>query len=82
MVNQKNVPCIVGSTGLVGSHLLKNLSNIYPKVITLTRKKVNYSSLVEKQGKQLLEYFQDSRKFFGKKGKKKLLILPLSLIHI
>jgi NAD dependent epimerase/dehydratase family enzyme len=43
MVNQKNVPCIVGSTGLVGSHLLKNLSNLYPKVITLTRKKVNYS---------------------------------------
>ena len=43
MVIQKNVPCIVGSTGLVGSHLLKNLSNLYPKVITLTRKKVNYS---------------------------------------
>ena len=43
MVNQKHIPCIAGSTGLVGSHLLKNLSNIYPRVISLTRKKVNYS---------------------------------------
>ena len=43
MVNQKHIPCIAGSTGLVGSHLLKNLSNIYPRVISLTRKKVIYS---------------------------------------
>ena len=43
MVNQKHIPCIAGSTGLVGSHLLENLSNIYPRVISLTRKKVNYS---------------------------------------
>lgn len=43
MVNQKHIPCIAGSTGLVGSHLLKNLSNIYTRVISLTRKKVNYS---------------------------------------
>ena len=43
MINKKHVPCIAGSTGLVGSHLLKNLSNIYPRVISLTRKKVNYS---------------------------------------
>ena len=43
MVNLKHIPCIAGSTGLVGSHLLENLSNIYPRVISLTRKKVNYS---------------------------------------
>ena len=43
MVNQKHIPCIAGSTGLVGSHLLKNLSNIYPRVISLNKKKVNYS---------------------------------------
>ena len=43
MINKKHIPCIAGSTGLVGSHLLKNLSNIYPRVISLTRKKVNYS---------------------------------------
>ena len=41
MVNLKHIPCIAGSTGLVGSHLLENLSNIYPRVISLTRKKVN-----------------------------------------
>ncbi len=44
MINQKHIPCIAGSTGLVGSHLLKNLSKIYPKVLALTRKKVNYSN--------------------------------------
>ena len=44
MINKKHVPCIAGSTGLVGSHLLKNLSNLYPKVISLTREEVNYSN--------------------------------------
>ena len=44
MINKKHIPCIAGSTGLVGSHLLKNLSNLYPKLISLTRKKVNYSN--------------------------------------
>ena len=44
MINKKHIPCIAGSTGLVGSFLLKNLSNLYPKVISLTRKKVNYSN--------------------------------------
>ena len=44
MIDQKHIPCIAGSTGLVGSHLLENLSKIYPKVVTLTRKKVNYSN--------------------------------------
>ena len=44
MINQKHIPCIAGSTGLVGSHLLENLSKLYPKVVTLTRKKVIYSN--------------------------------------
>ena len=44
MINKKHIPCVAGSTGLVGSFLLKNLSNLYPKVISLTRKKVNYSA--------------------------------------
>ena len=42
------VPCVVGSTGLVGSHIINNLSTIYPKVCSITRKKVNYSSSVVK----------------------------------
>ena len=37
------VPCVVGSTGLVGSHIINKLSTIYPKVCSITRKKVNYS---------------------------------------
>ena len=42
------VPCVVGSTGLVGSHIINKLSTIYPKVCSITRKKVNYSSSVVK----------------------------------
>jgi len=48
MINKKHIPCIAGSTGLVGSYLLKNLSKLYPKVISLTRKKVNYLTLILK----------------------------------
>tara|TARA_B110000914_G_scaffold188997_1_gene174192 strand:- start:2568 stop:3248 length:681 start_codon:yes stop_codon:yes gene_type:complete len=44
MVDKNKIPCVAGSTGLVGSHIINNLTKSYPKVISLTRKKVNYSS--------------------------------------
>ena len=44
MIDQNKIPCVVGSTGLVGSHLISILSKIYPKVISITRVKKNYSS--------------------------------------
>jgi|TARA_B110000444_G_scaffold40683_1_gene36613 uncharacterized protein YbjT (DUF2867 family) len=44
MVDKNKIPCVVGSTGLVGSHLIENLSKIYPKVHSITRKKVIYNS--------------------------------------
>lgn len=44
MVDKNKIPCVVGSTGLVGSHLIENLSKIYPKVHSITRKKVVYNS--------------------------------------
>ena len=43
MIDQNKIPCVVGSTGLVGSHLISILSKIYPKVISITRVKKNYS---------------------------------------
>ena len=43
MIDKNIIPCVIGSTGLVGSHLIENLSNIYPQVISITRKEVNYS---------------------------------------
>lgn len=44
MVDKNKIPCVAGSTGLVGSHIINNLTKFYPKVISLTRKEVNYSS--------------------------------------
>jgi len=44
MVSNKKTPCVAGATGLVGSYLVSNLAELYPKVISLTRKKVDYSS--------------------------------------
>ena len=45
MVNQKHVSLVLQDLQvLVGSHLLKNLSNLYPRVISLTREEVNYSN--------------------------------------
>lgn len=43
MIDKNKIPCVVGSTGLVGSHLISVLSKIYPKVISITRVKDNYS---------------------------------------
>ena len=43
MIDKNKIPCVVGSTGLVGSHLISVLSKIYPKVISITRLKDNYS---------------------------------------
>lgn len=44
MINKDEIPCVAGSTGLVGSYIINNLTKFYPKVISLTRKKVDYSS--------------------------------------
>lgn len=44
MAKRNDIPCVAGSTGLVGSYIVNNLTKLYPKVISLTRKKVNYSS--------------------------------------
>ena len=44
MASNKKMPCVAGATGLVGSCLVNNLLSLYPKVISLTRKKVDYSS--------------------------------------
>ena len=43
MIDKNKIPCVVGSTGLVGSHLISILSKTYPKVISITRVKDNYS---------------------------------------
>ena len=43
MIDKNIIPCVIGSTGLVGSHLIENLSNIYSQLISITRKEVNYS---------------------------------------
>lgn len=43
MIDKNKIPCVVGSTGLVGSHLINVLSKIYPKVVSVTRAKDNYS---------------------------------------
>ena len=44
MTDQNKIPCVAGSTGLVGSHLVTLLSKIYPQVIAISRRAVNYSS--------------------------------------
>jgi len=48
MFNKNKVPCVVGATGLVGSHLISHLSKIYPQVISITRTKTDYSSSIVK----------------------------------
>ena len=42
MINTSKIPCVAGSTGLVGSFLIKNLSKLYPKVISITRRKFDF----------------------------------------
>ena len=42
MINTSKIPCVAGSTGLVGSFLIKNLSNLYPKVISITRRRFDF----------------------------------------
>ncbi|MDA0757742.1 MAG: oxidoreductase [Bacteroidetes bacterium] len=44
MRERNEIPCVAGSTGLVGSYIVNNLTELYPKVISLTREKVEYSS--------------------------------------
>jgi uncharacterized protein YbjT (DUF2867 family) len=44
MTDNKKIPCVAGATGLVGFCLVDNLIKLYPKVISLTRKKVDYTS--------------------------------------
>jgi len=43
-MNQEIIPCVAGSTGLVGSFLLKNLTKSYSKVVSITRRKFNHNS--------------------------------------
>jgi len=42
MIDKSEIPCVAGSTGLVGSFLVKNLSKLYPKVISISRRKFDF----------------------------------------
>jgi uncharacterized protein YbjT (DUF2867 family) len=42
MIDKSEIPCVAGSTGLVGSLLVKNLSKLYPKVISISRRKFDF----------------------------------------
>ena len=42
MIDRSDIPCVAGSTGLVGSFLIKNLSKIYPIVISISRRKYDF----------------------------------------
>jgi len=43
MIDKKKIPCIAGSSGLVGSFLTENLSKLYPKVISISRREIKFS---------------------------------------
>lgn len=43
MIDKKNIPCVAGSSGLVGSYLVENLSKLYPKVISISRREIKFS---------------------------------------
>ena len=43
MIDEKKIPCVAGSSGLVGSYLVENLSKLYPKVISISRRKIKFS---------------------------------------
>ena len=42
MVIKTDLPAVVGSSGLVGSFLINNLSVLYPKVISYSRRKIHF----------------------------------------
>ena len=42
MINTSKIPCVAGSTGLVGSFLIKNLSKLYPNVVSISRRKFDF----------------------------------------
>ena len=42
MIDKSEIPCVARSTGLVGSLLVKNLSKLYPKVISISRRKFDF----------------------------------------
>jgi len=62
MAKKNETPCVAGSTGLVGSYIVNNLTKLYPKVISLTRKKVDYSS--EKIHNIVIDYDNLKKIFF------------------
>ena len=41
MMDKNLVPAVAGSSGLVGSFLIQNLSKIHLKVISISRKEIN-----------------------------------------
>jgi uncharacterized protein YbjT (DUF2867 family) len=43
MIDEKKIPCVAGSSGLVGSYLVKNLSELYSKVISISRREIKFS---------------------------------------
>ena len=42
MVIKTDLPAVVGSSGLVGSFLINNLSVLYPNVISYSRRKIHF----------------------------------------
>ena len=43
-MNKEIIPCVAGSTGLVGSFLLKNLTKSYSQVVSITRREFIHNS--------------------------------------
>ncbi|MAU64023.1 MAG: oxidoreductase [Flavobacteriaceae bacterium] len=43
MIDKKKIPCIAGSSGLVGSFLIENLSKLYPKIVSISRREIKFS---------------------------------------
>ena len=43
MIDEKKIPCVAGSSGLVGSYLIEYLSELYPKVISISRREIKFS---------------------------------------
>jgi len=43
MIDKKKITCIAGSSGLVGSFLIENLSKLYPKIVSISRREIKFS---------------------------------------